>query len=157
MKDRLADARDYRQALKRGGGRDLLPLNEAQVEEAESLFQTHGASEVSPNEDRVFERAWAETLVAAALNRTSAHYRDEDKKKLFEELKVFVTGGTSPLPTYSDLAERLSVPASTLRSEVTRLRARYREGLRAEVRQTVESEAEVAGELRELLRVLSSE
>jgi len=48
------------------------------------------------------------------------------------------------------------VPASTLRSEVTRLRARYREGLRAEVRQTVESEAEVAGELRELLRVLSS-
>ena len=156
LKDRLADACDYKQALKRGGGRDLLPLNEAQVEEAESLFQTHGASEVSPNEDRLFERAWAETLVAAALNRTSAHYRDEDKKKLFEELKVFVTNGTSPLPTYSDLAERLSVPASTLRSEVTRLRARYREGLRAEVRQTVKSEAEVAGELRELLRVLSS-
>ena len=156
LKDRLADAFDYKQALKRGGGRDLLPLNEAQVQEAESLFQTHGGSEVSPNEDRLFERAWAEALVAAALKRVAAHYRDEDKKRLFEELKVFVTGGTTLLPTYADLAERLSVPASTLRSEVTRLRARYREGLRAEVRQTVESEAEVAGELRELLRVLSS-
>ena len=156
LKDQLADAHDHKQALKRGGGCDLLPLDEAQVQGAESLFQTHGAPEESPNEDRLFERAWAETLVAAALNRTSAHYREEGKKKLFEELKVFVTGGTSPLPTYSDLAERLSVPASTLRSEVTRLRARYREGLRAEVRQTVESEAEVAGELRELLRVLSS-
>ena len=95
LKDRLADARDYKQALKRGGGRDLLPLNEAQVEEAESLFQTHGAPEDSPNEDRLFERIWAETLVAAALNRTSAHYRDEDKKKLFEELKIFVTVGSN--------------------------------------------------------------
>ena len=156
LKDRLADAHDYRQALKRGGGWDPLPLNEAQVETAESLFQTHGAAEDSPDEDRLFERAWAETLVAAALKRTAAHYRDENKKKLFEELKIFVTGGTSPLPTYSDLAERLSVQASTLRGEVTRLRARYRKGLQAEVRQTVESEAEVAGELRELLRVLSS-
>ena len=156
LKDRLADAHDRRQALKRGGGSDLLPLNEAQAEAAESLFQTHGATKDSPDEDRLFERAWAETLVAAALNRVAAHYRDEDKKRLFEELKVFVTGGTTPLPTYADLAERLSVQASTLRGEVTRLRARYREELRDEVRQTVESEAEVAGELRELLRVLSS-
>ena len=155
LKNRLADAHDHKQALKRGGGWDPLPLNEAQVETAESLFQTHGATEESPDEDRLFERAWAETLVAAALKRTAAHYRDENKKKLFEELKIFVTGGTTPLPTYSDLAERLSVQASTLRGEVTRLRARYREGLRAEVRQTVESEAEVAGELRELLRVLT--
>lgn len=157
LKDRLADAHDHKQALKRGGGCNLLPLNEAQVETAESLFQTHGAPEDSPNEDRLFERAWAETLVAAALDRLRAHYREEGKKKLFEELKIFVTGGTTPLPTYSDLAERLSVQASTLRREVTRLRARYREALRAEVRQTVESEAEVAGELHELLRVLKSE
>lgn len=156
LKDRLADAHDYKQAFKRGGSCNLLPLHEAQVETAESLFQTHGAPEDLPNEDRLFERAWAETLVAAALNRIAAHYRDEGKKRRFEELKIFVTGGTSPLPAYSDLAERLSVQASTLRGEVTRLRARYREGLRAEVRQTVESEAEVAGELRELLRVLTS-
>ena len=86
----------------------------------------------------------------------AAHYRDEDKKKLFEELKIFLTGGASPLPTYAELSERLSVPASSLRSDVTRLRARYREALRAEVRRTVEREAEVEGELRELLRVLTS-
>ena len=156
LTDRLADAHDHKQALKRGGGWDPLPLNDAQVETAESLFQTHGAPEDSPNEDRLFERVWAEALVAAALGRLAAQYRDEEKRRLFEELKIFVTGGTTPLPTYSDLAERLGVPASTLRSEVTRLRARYREAVRAEVRQTVESEAEVAGELRELLRVLAS-
>ena len=44
---------------------------------------------------------------------------------------------------------------STLRSHVTRLRARYREVLRAEVRRTVDTEAEVDEELHELLRVLT--
>jgi hypothetical protein len=36
------------------------------------------------------------------------------------------------------------------------LRARYREALRAEVRHTVETEAEVDDELLELLRVLTA-
>ena len=40
---------------------------------------------------------------------------------------------------------------STLRSHVTRLRARYREVLRAEVRQTVGTESEVEEELQQLL------
>ena len=155
LKNQLADAYDYRQALKRGGGSNLLPLDEARVEAAESLFQTHGAAEESPNEDRLFERAWAETLVAGALSRLAAHYQEEGKKKLFEELKVFLTGAT-PLPTYGDLATRLGALESTLRGEVTRLRARYREMLRLEVRQTVERAADVESELRELLRVLTS-
>ncbi len=38
LKNFLADSRDREQALKRGGGRDFLPLDEDQAEEAESLF-----------------------------------------------------------------------------------------------------------------------
>ena len=49
----------------------------------------------------------------------------------------------------------MGMPASSIRTYVTRLRARYREMLRAEVRHTVETEAEVDGELHELFRVLS--
>jgi RNA polymerase sigma factor (sigma-70 family) len=156
LKNLLADERDREQTLKRGGGHDLLPLDEEQVKEAESMFQTHCAFEDSPNEDRVFERTWAETLVAGALNRLAAEYKHEGKEKLFRELKIFLTGGADPLPTYAELAVRLGTPASTLRSDVTRLRARYREALRAEVRRTVDREADVEGELRELLRVLTS-
>jgi len=55
------------------------------------------------------------------------------------------------------LAVRLSLPASTLRSYVSRLRARYREFLRAEVRRTVETDAEVDGELHELFQVLAGD
>src|SRR5438309_9024748 len=41
LKNFLADAYDREQALKRGGGRDSLPLKEEQAEAAESVFQTH--------------------------------------------------------------------------------------------------------------------
>jgi len=156
LKNFLADASDRERTLKRGGAHDFLPLEEEQAEEAESLFQTHANSTDVIGEDRIFERSWAEALVAAGLQRVSADYKTEGKEKLFQELKIFLTGGAEPLPRYADLAERLGTIESTLRSHITRLRSRYREALRAEVRRTVETDAEVDGELRELLRVLTA-
>src|SRR6266705_6725266 len=144
LKNFLADASDRERTLKRGGTHDFLPLHEEQVEEAESLFQTHGTT---GSEDRIFERSWAEALVTAGLEHLSEAYKAEGKEKLFEELRIYLTGGASPLPPYEQLAARLGLLASTLRSHVTRLRTRYREALRAEVRRTVETEAEVDGEL----------
>jgi DNA-directed RNA polymerase specialized sigma24 family protein len=155
LKNFMADSRDHEQALKRGGAYDFLPLNEEQVGEAESMFQTHFASGESIGEDRLFERSWAEALVAAGLEQLAAAYRAEGKERLFQELKIFLTGSSDPLPSYADLATRLGTVASTLRSHVTRLRAQYRKALRAEVRRTVDTEAEVDEELRELLRVLT--
>jgi RNA polymerase sigma factor (sigma-70 family) len=157
LKNFLADARDREQALKRGGGQEFLPLSEEQIGEAESLFQTHASSDESRNEDSLFERSWAAALVTAGLEHVSASYRREGKERLFEELKIYLTGGVDPLPPYAELATRLGLLASSLRSHVTRLRAHYREALRVEVRRTVETEAEVDAELRELLRVLTSD
>ena len=156
LKNFLADSRDREQTLKRGGAYDFLPLNEGQIDEAESLFQTHFAAGEPNGEDRLFERSWAEALVAAGLDHLARAYRADGKEKLFEELKIFLTGSADPLPSYADLAARLGTLASTLRSHVTRLRTQYREALRAEVRRTVDTDAEVDGELRELLRVLTS-
>jgi hypothetical protein len=84
----------------------------------------------------------------------SADYRNEGKEKLFNELRIFVAWCAGPPPAYAELTVRLSMTESTLRSHVTHLRARYGEVLRAEVRRTVETEAEV-DELQELLRVLT--
>lgn len=156
FKHYLCDMWDREQTLKRGGGRNFVPLDEARAEDAESLFQSQsGMAKPLPGEDRLFERSWAETLVATALERVAATYKGEGKEKLFRELRTFLTVGATPLPCYADVAKRLAIAESTLRSHVTRLRARYREILRAEVRRTVSSDAEVDAELRELLRVLS--
>jgi RNA polymerase sigma-70 factor (ECF subfamily) len=157
LKNFLGHAYDREQTLKRGGSLDLLPLDDARAKAAESLFQTHFVSAEPAGEDRVFERTWAEALVRVGLERLAAEQKAEGKHKLFEELRIFLTGSPNPLPTYDDLAVRLSLPPSTLRSRVTRLRARYRELLRAEVRRTVDTEAEVDGELHWLFRVLAGE
>lgn len=156
LKNFLSDTRDREQALKRGGGQHFVPLHEEQTESAECLVQTHNLSGPGAiGEDRLFERTWAETLVATTLDRIAAAYRTEGKEDVFKELRTFLTIGAAPLPTYAELATRLGIAESTLRSHVTRLRARYREVLRAEVRRTVNTDAEVDGELRELLRVLT--
>jgi RNA polymerase sigma factor (sigma-70 family) len=152
VKNFLADAADRERTLKRGGAQNFLPLHEEQAEEAESLFQTHSGTS---NEDRVFDRSWAEALVAAGLERLSADYKREGKERLFTELRIFVAGGVDPPPTYAELADRTGIAESTLRSHVTRLRARYREALRAEVRRTVDTETQVDEELHELLHVLT--
>ena len=155
LKNFLGDSRDHDQARKRGGGQELLPLDEEQVAEAESLYQNQVDAGHVAGEDQFFERTWAETLVRDSLEQLSSYYKTEGKERLFQELRIFLTGSADPLPSYVDLARRLGTQASTLRSHITRLRARYREALRAEVRRTVETDAEVEGELRELLRVLT--
>jgi RNA polymerase sigma factor (sigma-70 family) len=155
LKHFLSHAREREQALKRGGGHEFLPLDEGRAEEAETLFQTHCPSGHSAlPEEKLFERTWAETLVETALGRLAAAYKAEGKENLFDRLQTFLTVGDQPLPSYSELAIRLAATESTIRSHVTRLRARYREMLRAEVRRTVDTESEVDEELRELLRVL---
>jgi len=152
IKNFLADTADRERTLKRGGGQSFLPLHEEQIKDAESLFQSHIARSSA---DQIFDRSWAEALVTAGLERLAADYKGESRETLFNELSVFLTSSADPLPSYAELAARLGVTESTLRSNVTRLRARYREALRAEVRRTVDTEAEVDEELHALLHVLT--
>jgi RNA polymerase sigma-70 factor (ECF subfamily) len=154
LKNFIADAYAYSHRLKRGGGEDFLPLDGKCIDAAESLYQTHGGNG-ELGEDRLFERSWAETLVKVSLERLAAEYADQGKETLFRQLRIFLTGSAEPLPTYNELAATMGLPAATLRSHVTRLRTRYREVLRAEVRQTVRTDAEVADELHQLFRVLA--
>ncbi|MBE7157629.1 MAG: sigma-70 family RNA polymerase sigma factor [Rhodospirillales bacterium] len=156
LKHFLADAYDREHALKRGGACEFLPLHEEQVTAAEAMFQGSTAPGVFAPEDHVFERHWAETLVAAALGRLAAEWATDGKTALFETLEVFVRGSAESPPSYDELARRLKMPAVTVRSHVNRLRARYRVLVRAELRRTVGSEEAVDEELHELLRVLTT-
>jgi RNA polymerase sigma factor (sigma-70 family) len=153
LKNFMANASDRERTLKRGGGRAFLPLHEEQVENAESVFQTRSGA---PNEDWIFDRSWAEAVLGAGLERLAADYKSESREKLFNELRIFLAGSTAPLPAYSELAARLEMTESTIRSHVTRMRERYRQALRAEVRRTVDTEADVDEELHELFRVLTA-
>lgn len=156
IKNFLADNRDREQALKRGGGLEFLPFDEEEMAEVENSLTTETIAGHESSEDHFFERTWAETLVRGSLENLAFSYQTEGKENLFQQLRIFLTGSADPLPSYGELARQIGMRESTLRSHVTRLRARYREALRAEVRRTVAREAEVEAELRELLRVLTT-
>src|SRR5262245_12666527 len=100
LKNFLADAVDRERTLKRGGAQIFLPLHEEQAQQAESLFQTHSGMS---NEDRLFDRSWAEALVATVLARLLADYKREGREQLFTELRMFVAGGLQRAPYYAQL------------------------------------------------------
>ena len=156
MKNFLIDAGRHTRALKRGGSRTELPLLDSIVQEAESLYQgQHRAVGPDAQADRAFDLSWAQAMVDAALAQLAQAYLSDGKLTLFTALKPFFFFYSGSMEIYTELAASLGIPASTVRSHVTRLRARYREVLHAEVRRTVHSEAEVQSELHELIRVLT--
>ena len=58
------------------------------------------------------------------------------------------------LPSQEETAARLQMPVETLRSHLSRLRARYRELLREEVARTIAITDDVDEELRHLCGIL---
>jgi hypothetical protein len=106
--------------------------------------------------DGVFERECAAALLRQALKRLGQEYMIAGKATLFEALKVHLTGGETAVVPYEEIAKRVGRPAVTLRSDVARLRARYRAILREEVSGTVIDLADVDEELRHLRQVMAT-
>src|SRR5215470_17332244 len=144
--------RERDQAQKRGGGALPVQLDEQAIAEADM----YAASSGKWSADGVFEREWAAALLRQALNRLGQEYMVAGKSPLFESLKVHLTGGETAVVSYEELGKRLGRPAVTLRSDVARLRARYRAILRDEVSGTVIDAADVEEELRHLRQAMAT-
>lgn len=133
---------------KRGGGRKLLSLDE---QTAECRFAADPAAAQPP--DSLYDRGWAAILLDRAFARLRAEFEESGKIELFECLKVFVWGDKNAL-SYEAMAAQLDMTEGAVKVSVHRMRQRYGELLRAEVRQTVESPGEVNEELRYLVSVI---
>jgi hypothetical protein len=75
---------------------------------------------------------------------------------MFERLHSHLAVTSNAAVSYDELALQLGRPAGTLRSDVARLRTRYRVILREEVRGTVSDASEVDAELRHLCETLAA-
>jgi RNA polymerase sigma-70 factor (ECF subfamily) len=152
LKHFVGHQRERDQAQKRGGGVLPLQLDEQAVAEADM----YAANYQKWSADGVFEREWAAALLRHALDRLGQEYMVAGKFLLFESLKVHLTGGQTAVVPYEQMAKRLGRPAVTLRSDVARLRARYRVILREEVGGTVIDPADVDEELRHLRQAMAT-
>ena len=145
MKHFLSKHRDAALAGKRGGGAEHVPLE--------------GEPDTSPglalpgllDDTLVFDREWALALIARALSVLENEHAD--KESLFAALKPWLDGGSSV--SQAEIARTLGMSETAVKVAIHRLRARFRELIRAEVAATVKDPDEVTEELRHLIAVAS--
>jgi RNA polymerase sigma-70 factor (ECF subfamily) len=150
LKHFLANEWDKAGRQKRGGGATHLSLD---WREADHRFDLVSADVASP--DHLFDREWAMALLERVILRLSDECVSDGKAELFEQTKGFLMLDRDAV-SYADAARELRVEEGAVRVAVHRLRRRYRELLRDEIRQTLSDPALVEEELRTLRHVLSS-
>jgi DNA-directed RNA polymerase specialized sigma24 family protein len=142
---------DRVRALKRGGGRQIVSIEEHLPEAEAAMLATSHLSDAG-----CYDLVWASNIVTRAWQRLQNEFVAEGKAEWLEELRPFVAGGSVTPPNQEEAAARLGVPIATLRTWLSRLRQRFRESLRAEVASTVSDPADVDGELRHLYQILTA-
>ena len=147
----LANEHDRTHAAKRGGGLEIVPLDE-HLAAAEVVF----AATTRFDETACYDRTWVATLVGRAWKRLQEEYHAAGKAPLLEALEPFLLGGNAPAPRPEEVAARLDLPHSTLRTSLLALRRRYRDLLRQEVALTVTSPEQIDEEMRYLYHLLAS-
>jgi len=140
---------DRTRALKRGGGRQILSIEQHLPEAEAAMLATVHLSDAA-----CYDLAWASNIVSRAWKNLQDQFEAEGKAEWLEELRPFVAGGGMRTPSQEEAAARLGVPIATLRTWLSRLRQRFRESLRAEVGSTVSDPADIDGELRHLYEIL---
>ena len=151
LKHFVADVRDHGRAIKRGGGRAPQNLDNKAIAEAEAQI----ARTTKWQSNEIYDREWAASLLRQAMGRLAQECALAGRSELFGDLKPYLATEGSTIP-YEEMARRLHRPVPTLRSDLARLRARYRAILREEVSGTVLEPAEVDDELRYFCHVLAA-
>ncbi len=128
-------------AAMRGGGLTPVPLDFAL---AERLAQDMG--EGAPED--AFDRAWAKGVMDRALSRLRAEYEGGERSGSFALVEAFFRPAEEA-PAYKDAAAANGMSVPQLKSFLHRARGRFRELVRDEVAQTLDTGSTGASELDE--------
>jgi RNA polymerase sigma-70 factor (ECF subfamily) len=150
LKHFLANEWDRARSQKRGGGIVRLSLD---LHSADTRFQTSVADHLSP--DRLYDRAWAITLLERVISRLRAENVVDGRGQQFESLKPFLSVGRGEIP-YSATAKLLGLSEGAIRVQVHRLRQRYRALLREEISQTLSDPTKADEEMQSLFAAFSN-
>jgi RNA polymerase sigma-70 factor (ECF subfamily) len=135
---------------RRGGRHTRLSLD---FEEAERTYAVDRRNDDTP--DRVFDRKWAGIVIDRALERLRNECGDTHTSAVTAALLPYLTDAGG-LPPYRAVALDLGLTEGAIKVAVHRLRQRFGAVLRAEIAETVMAEEDVDGEMRDLIRAVSS-
>jgi RNA polymerase sigma factor (sigma-70 family) len=150
LKNFLGKARRREAAVKRGGGRPLVSLEELLVRERADLEPADRLSA-----DRIYERRWALTLLEQVLTRLGEEYRAAGNTKLFDHLKELLADEPER-QSQAEIAGSLGMTENAVKQAFHRLRKRYRELLREEIAHTVALPGDIEDELRYFITILQT-
>jgi DNA-directed RNA polymerase specialized sigma24 family protein len=147
VKHFLSNHRQAGRRLKRGGGVEKISLNGTEA------CSVPDAGVLSP--DAAFDRQWALTVVAHALETLRLECVVEGRGDFFELVKPWLTGDTAR-GDQTALAASCGMNANALKVAVHRLKRRFRQLLKAEVAGTLDDPALVEAEMRALFAALGN-
>jgi DNA-directed RNA polymerase specialized sigma24 family protein len=142
---------DRAHALKRGGGHQIVSIDDHLPEAEASMMDTMHLSDSA-----AYDLVWASNIVKRAWQQLQDAFESEGKAEWLEVLRPFVAGGGKTPLNQEEAATKLGVPIATLRTWLSRLRQRYREALRMEVANTVSDPSDVDQELHYLYQILTA-
>ncbi len=145
----LNHQRSHSLAWKRGGRNPHVSLDETRVD---GSSWEPPASSSSP--DHEFDRQWARTLIDHVMQRLAKEFEANGRIELFELLRPHLFREAGGVP-YVEIAIQLNLTVVAIKATVHRLRKRFGELLRAEIRRTVQSSGDVEAELSDLFQILS--
>ncbi len=146
VKHFIAHQREAAKRLKRGGGRNAIPLDDPGAAELED------AGQVSP--EAAYDRQWAATVIARSLEALRVECEAEGKGAFFE-IVADLLGGHGGHGDQATLAERHGMSYDAFRMAVSRLRKRFRACVKAEVAGTLDNPAAIQEEMEALFAALA--
>ena len=121
------------------------------ADDAENRYRFEPADDSTP--DRLFDRAWATTLLDRVLGLLAREYADKGRADIFERLKVVLSQGKGAVSA-AELAAQLDTTEGAVHTAVHRLKKRYRAILQQEIAATLDDPSEVDEEIRWLFAAI---
>jgi DNA-directed RNA polymerase specialized sigma24 family protein len=105
--------------------------------------------------DRLFDRAWAMTLLDRVLGLLEQEYNARGRAETFARLKVVLSQGKGAVPA-AELAADLGTTEGAIYTAVHRIRKRYRAVLEQEIAATLDDPSDLDEEIRCLFEAIRS-
>ncbi|MGB0370484.1 MAG: RNA polymerase sigma factor [Opitutales bacterium] len=141
IKNYIIDVERSNKALRRGGQYDFI-----QIDESEELSS-------SDDLDRHFDRVWAKQILKQVFEKMENEFTQSNKRDRYSALRPYLLN-SPPAGEYGNLAERLSMTESGVRSVLQRIRERFRTLFREEIHETLRDGRELKSEINYLISVL---
>ncbi len=145
VKHFLSHQREAALRQKRGGGAETASLDDTEAQVV--------ADARLPSPDMAFDRQWALTLLSRALSELQRECEVEGKTMVFEKLQPWLTGDAAH-GDQLELASSLGMNLNSLKSQIHRLKSRFRALVKEQIAATLNEGGSIEEEMTVLFAAL---